>query len=214
MRHHLTSIVAIDTHGAIGCKNHLPWTIKSDLAFFRRTTLGHSIIMGRKTYDSVGGGLKGRTNLVLSHNTVLFKSNETCKHVGSVCEALATIRRDENAFVVGGAATYIEFSRYVDRYLVTVVEHEAADADAFLSADILRDLKNWSVSEIGKFPAVSGKDEFPFTILEFLAPDAEMRRLRRDRIVGEYLEKIPNQRVRKRSGPRHLNEIEQSTFAF
>lgn len=216
MRHHLTSIVAIDRNGAIGCKNELPWTIKSDMAFFKRTTMGNVVIMGRKTYESIGGPLKGRQNLVLSHNTLLFEPREGCDLVNSVDEALAValIAKCKNAFVIGGAATYSEFAPFVDRYLVTFVDHVAPGGDAFLAPSIREMLSEWDAREIAAQPPVPGQDEFGFRIVEFSAPDAEERQQERAAIADRFLEKRLNQKPRK-GGSRSARETAtQTAFLF
>src|SRR5436309_740216 len=117
----LTSIVAIDKNGAIGCRNTLPWRLKSDLAFFRQTTNGNAVIMGRKTYDSIGCCLPNRKNIVLSHSYDLFHSTPDCQLAHSIEEALARAGNSPSreAFVIGGAATYAQFANLIDRYLVT-----------------------------------------------------------------------------------------------
>ncbi|MCK9540925.1 MAG: dihydrofolate reductase [Novosphingobium sp.] len=216
MHQNLTSIVAIDRHGAIGCQNRLPWSIKSDMAFFRRTTMGHTVIMGRKTHDSIGGCLKGRTNLVLSHNAVLFPSTEACRLVNSVAETLAVADAVNctETFVIGGAATYAEFAPFVDRYLVTMVSHDAPDADAFLSQQIRAEYSQWTASQIAEFPAKPGQDEFAFRIMSFVAPDADERREMRKAIANQFLAKRPNQanKTPKRRGS--FDTSSQIAFSF
>lgn len=209
----LTSIVAIDRNGAIGCQNRLPWSIKSDLRFFKKTTLDHSIIMGRKTFESIGGPLKGRRNLVLSHNAVLFSSTPECALVLSVAETLAVSQGSET-FVIGGAATYSAFAPLVDRYIVSIVDHVAHGADAFLADEIRDEFSAWPTRELGSFPAQAGLDEFGFRILEFLAPDAVERNEHRKAIANQYLAKRLNSvppRVRNRS---IKDRVGQSAFAF
>ncbi|MBU3992210.1 MAG: dihydrofolate reductase [Alphaproteobacteria bacterium] len=216
MFQHLTSIVAIDRHGAIGCKNRLPWSIKSDMAFFRKSTMGKSIIMGRKTYESIGGCLKGRHNLVLSHNSRVFESSETCRLVNSVKEALAAATQQGGAetFVIGGATTYSEFAPYVDRYLVTIVDHSAADADAFLDEHVVSEFNRWQAHEIARFPAVSGQDEFAFKIVEFSAPDAHERVEMRKALANRFLEKHLNQVHAKGRSKATKDKSAQAAYSF
>jgi dihydrofolate reductase len=215
MREHLTSIVAIDRQGAIGCQNRLPWSIKTDMSFFRTTTLGNNVIMGRKTYESIGACLKGRTNLVLSHNAVLFASTERCRVVNSIDETLAAALNCESgaSFVVGGGATYSEFAPFVDQYLITLVDHEVTNADAFLAMDIREEYGAWACEEIGTYPAKPGHDEFPFRILRFSAPDALERAESRKALANRHLAKVPNQvsrgTARRRQGPSR-----QEAFSF
>jgi dihydrofolate reductase len=216
MRNHLTSIVAIDRRGAIGCKNRLPWSIKSDMAFFRKTTMGNAVIMGRKTYDSIGGCLKGRQNLVLSHSATLFPSTETCRLVNSVDESLAIgLKMGENeSFVIGGAATYLEYAPLVDRYLVTMVDHEAEDADAFLATDIMNEFQSWKGEEIAYFPAEAGRDEFAFRILSFSAPDSHERLETRKALGNQFLSKALSQTKRSAGGSKLGQPALQSAFLF
>ena len=185
----LTSIVAIDRNGAIGCRNELPWKLKSDMDFFRKSTMNHTVIMGRKTYDSIGGLLKKRINIVLSHNSLLFPSTPDCQLALSLEEALAraNVVRAREIFVVGGAATYSEFAHLVDRYLVTIVDHEAKDADAYLSDEILKEIEVWETNEIAAYPPTQGRDEFGFKVFEVDAPDVEDRVELRQRMVARHM---------------------------
>lgn len=196
----LTSIVAIDENGAIGCKNSLPWSLKSDMAFFRRQTIENAIIMGRKTFDSIGGCLPGRTNIVLSHNDVLFQGTENCQLALSVSEALylAARSRKQEVYVVGGAQTYLQFAPYIERYLVTVVRHRASDADAHLSSEIISNFASWDRKLIDSYPATEGRDQFAFDVFEIIPPDGSSRRERlEDQIAGfesRLVRKNPKQR--------------------
>lgn len=188
----LTSIVAIDLRGAIGCDNTLPWRLKTDMAFFRKQTLGNSVIMGRKTFDSLGGKpLPKRNNIVLSHNATLIQSEPSCRLAHSVDETLCVTSKlnDDEAFVIGGAQTYGQFDDLVDRYLVTVVDHQVPNADAFLSQQVLNSLRDWERKEVGKFDAIDGQDEFAFSIFEIVAPNIEERRELRSQRVCSFSDK-------------------------
>jgi dihydrofolate reductase len=91
-------IVAVAQNGVIGDKNALLWHISEDMRFFRRTTSGHPVIMGRKTYDSLGRPLPNRTNVVISRTT---KEIEGCTVVGSLEEAIALFPKEEEIFIIG-----------------------------------------------------------------------------------------------------------------
>jgi dihydrofolate reductase len=197
--------MAIDRHGAIGCQNRLPWSIKTDMSFFRHTTLGKTVIMGRKTFESIGGCLKGRTNLILSHNDVLFASTESCRLTLSVDEALAFIesRSIQEAYVVGGAATYLELAPFVDRYLVT-----------FVAREILEELKTWPNSELASHPADPGRDEFPFRIVEFVAPNAAERCEQRTALANQLLAKRLNAHKARKYGKIAGEHGNQVAFQF
>jgi dihydrofolate reductase len=212
----LTSIVAIDRNGAIGCRNALPWNLKSDMAFFRTSTMGHSVIMGRKTYESIGKPLPGRKNIVLSHNGLLFDSTPNCQLGLSVSECLARaqLNRSREIFVIGGAATYTEFAPLVDRYLVTMVDHIVPDADAFLSSEILGEIGSWAAEEVDRVEASQGVDDFGFEIKELVAPDAEERSAIRRKLAVSCL--IKNQKAavtRSRLGGISQFSL-QEAFAF
>ena len=165
----LTSIVALGLEGEIGIGNALPWHLKSDLRFFRRTTLGNLVILGRKTYESIGGCLKGRENIVLSHRPTLFEEHDGCKHSHSVGETLFLRQKlpAQNAYVIGGAVTYREFAPYVDRYLLTIVKSRFPKADAFFDQGIFGNEDDWLKSpvEIERVEP-EGSDEFDFTVVE------------------------------------------------
>lgn len=215
-RARLTSIIAIDQRGAIGCDNHLPWRLKTDLAFFRRQTVGNTVIMGRKTYQSIGGKcLPRRSNVVLSHNNVLFAEEPECRLALSVDEALFIANHfgaSEN-FVIGGAQTYGEFHGLVDRYLLTAVHHEVEDADARLSDDLLDEIWTWPRRELATHPAVAGQDEFAFTVYEMSAPESEKRVSAREQRVTDFIEKLPSSiKSPRRSAPSRTHA--QDAFAF
>lgn len=212
----LTSIVAVDLRGAIGCDNTLPWRLKTDMAFFRQHTVGNTVIMGRKTYESLGNKpLPSRNNIVLSHNAVLFDSTPKCLLAPSVEEALfaASARQDEGVYVIGGAQTYRQFDHLVDRYLITVVDHKVPNADAFLSENVLKSLDDWKRIEIGRHPKSEGQDEYAFSIFEIFAPNPEERKARRGAMIASFGSKVgakkPSKKSKKVSGG-----APQPSFAF
>ena len=96
-------IVAVAANGVIGDKNSLLWHISEDLRFFKRTTSGHPVIMGRKTFESLGRPLPNRTNVVISRT---IDSIEGCTVVRSLEEAIAMFPAEEEVFVIGGAQIY------------------------------------------------------------------------------------------------------------
>ncbi len=96
-------IVAVAENNVIGCHNKLIWHISEDLKRFKRLTTGHPIIMGRKTYDSIGRALPNRLNVVISRNADL--KIEGCEVVGSLDEALK-LTEGQDPFVIGGGEIY------------------------------------------------------------------------------------------------------------
>ena len=117
----ISIIVAVAKNGVIGDKNSLLWHISEDMRFFRETTSGHPVIMGRKTYDSLGRPLPKRTNVVISRTTTHI---EGCTVVGSLEEAIALFPNEEEVFIIGGAQIYALAMEVADRLYLTRVEHD------------------------------------------------------------------------------------------
>ncbi|MDF2714744.1 MAG: Dihydrofolate reductase [Paenibacillus sp.] len=97
----VSMIVAMDRNRAIGRDNKLPWRLPADLAFFKKTTMGHPVIMGRKTYESIGRPLPGRTNIILTRDQTY--SAEGCKVAHTVGEALLAAE-SQSPFIIGRCA--------------------------------------------------------------------------------------------------------------
>jgi dihydrofolate reductase len=123
----LTIVVATDAQRGIGINNTLPWRLPEDLAHFKRTTLGHPVIMGRKTFDSIGRPLPNRRNIVITRNREW--KHEGVEAVGSLAEAIALVG-DTPACIIGGAQIYAEALPHVERLVVTEIA-KRFDCDAF-----------------------------------------------------------------------------------
>ena len=126
-------IVAIAQNGTIGDKNSLLWHIKEDMRFFRTTTLGHPVIMGRKTFESLGSKpLPKRTNIVITRADREFEGALTAH---SLEEAIRMAGEDDEIFVMGGAQIYREALSVVDRMYITVVERDYEGDTSFPEID-------------------------------------------------------------------------------
>lgn len=123
----LTIIVATDAQRGIGINNTLPWKLPEDLAHFKRTTTGHPIIMGRKTFDSIGRPLPNRRNIVVTRNDKW--SHEGVETVGSIEAAIALLDGAEG-FVIGGAEIYKQSLQLADQLIITEIAH-TFECDAF-----------------------------------------------------------------------------------
>ncbi|MTV41177.1 dihydrofolate reductase [Duganella radicis] len=123
----LTIIVATDAQRGIGINNTLPWKLPEDLAHFKRLTTGHPIIMGRKTFDSIGRPLPNRRNIVITRNTEW--RHEGVETVGSIEAAIALLDGAEG-FVIGGAEIYKQSLQLADQLIITQIAH-TFDCDAF-----------------------------------------------------------------------------------
>ena len=117
----ISIIVAVAQNGVIGDKNSLLWHISEDMRFFKRTTSGHPVIMGRKTYESLGRPLPNRTNVVISRT---LGELEGCTVVRSLEEAIALFPTEEEVFVIGGAQIYALALNVADRFYLTRVGHD------------------------------------------------------------------------------------------
>ena len=123
----LSLIVAHADNRVIGHNNQLPWHLPEDLKRFRQLTMGHHIIMGRKTYESLGRLLPGRTTVIVTRDTGY--TVEGARIVHSLPEALAVCAGDEEPFLIGGAEMYEQGLPYVTRlYITRVYAHVGGDA--------------------------------------------------------------------------------------
>ena len=133
----LALICAMSENRVIGKNNTLPWRLPEDLKYFKRTTMGSSVIMGRKTWDSIGRVLPGRTNIIVTRSPAL--QIEGVKIALSVSEAIelaehsALIDGSEEAFIIGGAELYSEAMPFADRFYLTRV-HAEVEGDTFLQS--------------------------------------------------------------------------------
>jgi len=131
---YLSLICAMDENMVIGRNNSLPWHLPEDLKYFKRTTMGSSIIMGRKTYESIGKPLPGRTNIIVTRNRDYEVEN--ARVVNSLTEAvelaenISFIDGALEAFVIGGAELFEEALTMVNRMHLTMV-HAEVDGDTW-----------------------------------------------------------------------------------
>ena len=132
----LSIIVAVAQNGAIGRNNELLWHISEDLKYFKSTTTGHPVIMGRKTYESIGRPLPGRRNIVLTRGAMEIppiKNPQTTSMevVNSLDEIYRIAQGDEEFFVMGGGMLYNETFGKADFLYLTRIYAEAENADTF-----------------------------------------------------------------------------------
>ncbi|MBE6188851.1 MAG: dihydrofolate reductase [Rikenellaceae bacterium] len=126
-------IVAVAKNGVIGDKNSLLWHIREDMVHFRTLTSGHPVIMGRKTYDSIGRPLPKRTNVVITRDTEL--QIEGCTMAHSLEEAIALFDPQEEIFIIGGAQIYTQALPLAHRIYLTVVERDYQGDTSFPEID-------------------------------------------------------------------------------
>lgn len=119
----LSLIAALAQNSVIGIENRLPWKLPEDLAHFKALTLGHPILMGRKTFESLGRPLPGRRNIVITRNVGYQPAG--CETATSIPEAIDLCQQADEIFFIGGAELYKQVLPLVDRLYLTQVQLEA-----------------------------------------------------------------------------------------
>lgn len=158
----ISSIVAVASNGVIGKDNDLPWHLPEDMKFFKKTTSGHHIILGRKNYQSIGFPLPKRTNIILSRNPFFIVSN--CLVAQSIEEALeiALENGEEEVFIIGGAKIYEQTMDIIDTLYYTEV-HAEPEGDVFFPEI---DWSLWKLVHEERHEA-DEKNMYPFTFKTF-----------------------------------------------
>lgn len=154
----LSAIVATDRKGTIGKAGEIPWYLPADFKFFKRTTIGHPVVMGRKTFESIGRPLPKRTNIVLTRDPFYGASGIVVVH--SLDEALqhSACTEAEEVFIIGGGEIYRQAMPLLQRVYLTRVDTEIADGDAFFP-DL--DPAEWELHWLEEHPA-DEKNELDF----------------------------------------------------
>jgi len=155
----ISMIVARSRNHVIGRDNQMPWKISADLQFFKRVTMGFPVIMGRKTWESIGRPLPGRRNIVVSRNTSYALTGGEL--VGSLEEALKSLSEFERVFVIGGEQLFKQAFNKADRLYITEIDLDIKDGDTFFEAP---DLPAWQ--EVERTPSSEGDITFSFITLE------------------------------------------------
>lgn len=156
----ITIIAAIAKNNALGKNNKLIWHLPADLKRFKEVTYGHHIIMGRKTYESLGNPLPNRTTIIITRNKS-FKA-ENCIVVNSLNEALGKAKADDNPYILGGAEIYRQAMNIADELDLTFVHHEF-DADAFFPEF---DSSNWKEISRSDFES-DEKNKYDYSFVKF-----------------------------------------------
>ena len=124
----LSLIVAMATNHTIGINNQMPWHLSADLKKFKQITMGHPIIMGRKTFESIGQPLPGRQNIIISRNSGY--KQEGCLVFNNLDSALQSCAEIDEVFVIGGATLYEATLTRADRLYITEIQ-QAFDGDTW-----------------------------------------------------------------------------------
>jgi dihydrofolate reductase len=156
----ITIIAAVARNRAIGFENKLLYWLPNDLKRFKALTTGHTIIMGRNTFESLPkGALPNRRNVVLSRTT---KELPGCEVFPTLEEALQSCRSDEDIYIIGGARVYEQVIRFADRLCLTEIDDTPKDADAFFP-----DYSDWKVETKETHPK-DEKHAFEYAFVDYV----------------------------------------------
>jgi dihydrofolate reductase len=152
-------IVARSSNHVIGRNNQMPWKISADLQFFKKVTMGHPVIMGRKTWESIGRPLPGRRNIVVSRNPDFQLSG--AELTGSLEEALDRLNESPRVFVIGGEQLFNQAFPKADKLYLTEIDLDIDGGDTFFEVP---DSSAWQETE--RTPGSEGDISFSFVTLE------------------------------------------------
>ena len=165
----LSIIAAVTRNGVIGRDNTLPWRLKDDLKRFKSMTTGHTLIMGRLTFESFGNGaLPNRRNIVVTHREDFSPANVEIAH--SIKAAFELCRGDDEVFIIGGASVYADTLPVVDRMYITHIDAEVEGDAVFPWFDV----RGWDVNVLEMAPA----DENNEYATSFVRYDRVLEKLR------------------------------------
>ena len=155
----ISMIVARSRNHVIGRDNQMPWKISADLQFFKRVTMGFPVIMGRKTWESIGRPLPGRRNIIVSRNADYQAAGGEL--VGSLDEALNSLSEFPRVFVIGGEQLFKQAFDKADRLYITEIDLDIEGGDTFF------EVPNESAwKEVERTPGSEGDISFSFITLE------------------------------------------------
>ncbi len=157
----LSLIVAMDDNRLIGNKNKLPWHLPADLAFFKRTTMGKPIVMGRKTYESIGKPLPGRRNIVITRDAAFSAAG--CEVANSIESAMSLTKDDDEVMLIGGASLYQQtIARATQLYITRI--HQGFEGDTWFPEI---DLREWEEVKREHFDA-DHSNQYAYSFIKYV----------------------------------------------
>ncbi len=157
------AIVAFDENYAMGRDNKLPWHISDDLKIFKRVTSGHAILMGRKTFDSIGKPLPNRLNIVMSRYPNANIPGAELAVDMDAAKAIAEKHNIDTLYIIGGAEMFKLWQSEISMFYISKVQTEIKDADTFFPSELLENTH----CDFRRDYSQSKKNEFGFTLLHF-----------------------------------------------
>ena len=155
----ITAIAAMSQNRVIGSDNEIPWYLQEDFKFFKKTTLNHHIIMGRKTFESIGKPLPKRTNIVITRNPFFIASNVITANSLENALAIAAENGETEVFIIGGGTIYQQSLPMLDKIYLTEVATEVTGDTFFPELS----LEEWQSSIILSH-SKDAKNDHDFTI--------------------------------------------------
>ena len=156
----ITIIAAIANNNALGKDNQLIWHLSADLKRFKKLTTGHHIIMGRKTFESIGKPLPNRTTIIITRNKNY--KQEGCLVANSLKQAIEMVKNDDSPYIIGGSQIYKQAIKIADKLDITYVHHNF-EADVFFPEI---DLKIWKETSRELFEP-DEKNKFKYSFVTF-----------------------------------------------
>ncbi|HET9113348.1 MAG TPA: dihydrofolate reductase [Burkholderiales bacterium] len=161
MRPIISLIAAVSRNGVIGIRNSLPWHLPADLRYFKQLTLGHAIVMGRKTFDSIGRPLPGRTNIVISREA--YQAPQGTEAVNSIDAAIALCDGQSEVFFIGGGEIFQQIMGLAQRLYLTEIDADIPDGDAWFPEF---DRTAWTVTRRESHYDEASQCAFDFVVYE------------------------------------------------
>ncbi|HUP63390.1 MAG TPA: dihydrofolate reductase [Thermoanaerobaculia bacterium] len=165
----LSIIAALSSNNVIGRNGQLPWHLSTDLKRFKSLTMGHHLLMGRRTFDAVGRPLPGRISVVITHRDDFAVEGVIIAHSLEEAIRVAAEAGDDEPFIAGGAQIYEQSMHRADRMYLTRV-HEEVEGDAFFPD--FDDVSEWHLVDAEHFDG-DEKNDYPFSFLMYdrVAPE-------------------------------------------
>ncbi len=162
----ISSIVAVAKNNIIGADNQIPWYLPADLAYFKRCTQGHPIIMGRNCFESIGRPLPNRLNIVITRNPFFIASGVIIAHSVEEAIAIAQAHEEDEIFIIGGGEIYRQTQDLWQRLYLTEVTIEVEGDVTFPEID----LEKWQlVKEDARQADSKNQYDYTFKVFELVA---------------------------------------------
>ena len=159
----ISIIVAVSENNVIGRNNDLPWHLPADMKYFKDTTMGHCVVMGRKNFDSIPQKYRpfeGRTNIVVTRQKDFQSEGVTTVHSIDEAIAFAKSKNETECFIIGGGEIFVQSLKYCDRVYLTRIHH-SFDGDVHFPVLSLKEWKETSRRDISS----DEKNKYPFSFL-------------------------------------------------